>query len=137
MGFLHQSLRVRARNARQGDGEVDIQAKAAGRARSDPHCRGHRRVRRHFRAALRSDELHRANEAGGIAGGEQLLWIVACTAAATELLRSGEFDVQRAVERRGMAIAAPGGLGAGFVKHVHGHDDLPVCGFDTICIAHN
>jgi len=87
---------------------------------------------------LRSHELHRADEAGGIAGREQLLGIVAGATAAAEFLRGGELDVERAVEGSGGAITAAGGLGAGLVEHVHRHIGLPwVCRFDERYIAHN
>src|ERR1700733_730382 len=123
VSLLHQRLRIGAGNAGQVDSEFDRQAKAAGRARSDADRGGHRRVRGHLWAALRSNEFHRANEAGGITGSKQLLGIVTSAAAAAEFLRGGKFDVQRPVERRGMAIPATGGLGAGLVKHIHRHGD--------------
>src|SRR5216684_9097265 len=117
--LLYQSLCVRAGNPGEGDVEFDIQAKATGRARSDAYGGGHRRIGGHFRSALRSNELHRANEAGGISGGEKLFGIVACAAAATQFLRCGEFDVQRSIERSSVAIPAAGSLGAGSVKHIY------------------
>jgi hypothetical protein len=68
--------------------------------------------------------LHRADEAGGIAGGEELLGVVAGAAAATEFLRGGKLHVERAVERGGGAVAAAGGLGGGFVEYFYGHGFL-------------
>ena len=84
-----------------------------------------------FGPPWRSDEFHRADEAGGITGRKQLLGIVAGATAAAEFLRGRELDVERAVEGCGGAITAAGGLGAGLVEHVHGHVGLPwVCRFD-------
>ena len=62
---------------------------------------------------------------------------VEVSAASAEFLGGGEFDVERAVERGGMAIGAAGGLGAGSVEHIHGHGELPRYGFDGIGIARN
>src|ERR1700691_2096503 len=64
--FFHQSLCLGMREAGKRDIKADLQAKPTGRARSDADHRGHRRIRRYFRAALRSHELHRADEAGGV-----------------------------------------------------------------------
>src|SRR4029078_9755830 len=93
-----QGFRFRLGEAGQRDGEVDIEAKTAFRTRSDTDSGGHRGVRGDLRAALRSDAFHRADEAGGITGRKQLLGIVAGATAAAEFLRSGELDVERAVE---------------------------------------
>src|ERR1700675_4025146 len=65
VGFLDQGFRIGAGKAGQRDGEVDVEAKAAGRARADADRRGYRGVRRYLGAALRGDEFHRADEAGG------------------------------------------------------------------------
>src|ERR1700679_4186063 len=70
--FFHQSLCLGMREAGKGDLQVDVEAKAAGRARSDADRRGHRRIGGYFRAALRSHELHRADETGGVSGREKL-----------------------------------------------------------------
>src|SRR4029450_1252956 len=59
-------------------------------------------------------------EAGGVAGGEQLLGIGALAGAA-DLLGRGDLDVDGAGGRRGCAVlAAAGGGGFGGVEHVHG-----------------
>ena len=86
--------------ARQRDGEIDVETEAAGRAQADADGGGDRGVGRNLRAALRGHELHRADEAGGVAGRKQLLGIVAGAASAAELLRRRELDVERAVEGR-------------------------------------
>src|SRR5262249_60492657 len=91
------------------DGKVDVEAKAAFRARADADRGGHGRIRRHLdAAALGRDRLHGADEAGGIAGGEELLGIVAGAAATTELLRGRELDAEGAVGRLGGAVWAAG-----------------------------
>src|SRR6185437_15406689 len=90
-----------------------------------------------LRAALRGHELHRADEAGGIARREQLLGIVAGATASAELLRGCKLDAERAIEGLGLAVAAAGCLSAGLVEHVHGHGVSPGCGFDASYIANN
>src|SRR5215218_8417035 len=117
--LLDQRLGFRAGEARQRYGKVDVETEAAGRARADADGRGHRGVGWNLRPALRGYELHRADEAGGIARRKQLLGIVAGAASAAEFLRRGELDVERAIEGRGMAVAAAGGLCAGLVEDVH------------------
>src|SRR6202008_767192 len=106
------------RKARQGDIERDVEAKTAFGARADADRGGHRGVGRHLRAALRGHELHRADEAGGIAGREPLLRVVAGAAPAAEFLWRSELDVERAVEGCSVAVAAAGGLGLGLVENI-------------------
>src|SRR5919197_1703788 len=110
MCLRDQRFRVRLGNAGQRDGQFNVEAEAPDRTRADADGGGYRSVGRYLGAALRSDELHRADEAGGIAGREQLLGIVAGATTAAELFRGGELDVECAVEGRGVAIAAAGGL---------------------------
>src|SRR6202041_3393846 len=95
-----------------------------GRAWSDADRRGYRRIGGDFRAALRGHELHRADEAGGISGSEKLFGIVAPAAAASELLRCGEFDVQGSIERGSFAVTSASSLGAGSVEHIYRHGGL-------------
>jgi hypothetical protein len=68
---------------------------------------------------LRGDKFHRADEARRIAGGEQLLRIVADAAGAAEFLRRGQLDVEAAVFGGGMAIATAGGGGPCRVENIH------------------
>src|SRR5207302_6225705 len=79
----------------------------------------------HFWAALGSYRFHRADEAGGVAGGKELFGIVAGAAATTEFLRGRKLDVERAVGRGGGAVAAAGGCCGGLVEHFYGHGGLP------------
>src|ERR1700690_465056 len=123
--FFHQSLCLGMREAGKRDLKVDLQAKTAGRARSDADRRGHRRIGGYFRATLRRHELHRADEAGGISGCEKLFGIVAGAAAASEFLRCREFDIRASVERGGLAVTAAGCLGAGSVEHIYRHWGSP------------
>src|SRR5205085_7993432 len=108
----------------------DVEAKAAFRTRADADGGGHRRIRRNlYAAALCCDRLHGADEAGGIAGREQLLGVVAVAATTAELLRGRKLDVQLAVGRGGGAVTAAGGLGGGLVEHFHGHGGSPLLPF--------
>jgi hypothetical protein len=69
---------------------------------------------------LAGGELHRADEAGGIAGGKQLFGIVAGAVAAQFLGRGRVTSavVDAVFGNRGAAIAATGGLGMGGVKRL-------------------
>src|ERR1700728_181913 len=124
MRLFHQSLCLGMREAGKRDIKADLQAKTTGRTWSDADRRGHRRISGHFRAALRSHELHRADEAGGISGREKLFGIVAGAATASELLWRGEFDVQRSIERGSFAVTAASRLGTGPVEHIYRHGGL-------------
>src|SRR6185437_1181319 len=115
----------------------DVETEAAFRARADADRRGHRSVGGDLRAALGGHELHGADEAGGVAGREELLGIIAGAATAAEFLRGRELDVERAVQRRGVAVATAGGLGLGLVVNIHGHGSLPRFEFPWPLIAHN
>src|SRR6516162_2661780 len=117
----HQSFSLRARESRQRNAKLDIQAKATFRARPDADDRGHRGVGWDLWATLGSDEFHCADEAGGIAGSEELLGVIAGSAGSTEFLGGSELDVERSIQRASLAVAASGRLGAGFVEHVYGH----------------
>src|SRR6516162_6327043 len=117
----NQSFSLRARESRQRNGKLDIQAKATFRARPDADDRGHRGVGWDLWATLGSDEFHCADEAGGIAGSEELLGVIAGSAGSTEFLGGSQLDVERSIQRASLAVAASGRLGAGFVKHVYGH----------------
>jgi hypothetical protein len=108
--LLDQGFGVRAGQSRQGYGKLDVQAEAAGRAWTDAYRRGHRGVGRHLRAALRGDEFHRTGEAGGVAGGKQLLGIITSAATSAEFLWRGKLHVEGPVERGGVTIAAAGAL---------------------------
>ena len=71
-------------------------------------------------AVLAGDELQRAVETGGIAGGEELLRI-RVAALATHLLGNGDIGVDEPVARSDVAVAAfSGGGGVGGVERRHG-----------------
>lgn len=80
-----QLLRVRALNAWQADYEVCRDAKAALRAWADTHRCVHCRISRNSQLQLLGGDLERAEKAGGISGGEQLLRIGTRPPGATQL----------------------------------------------------
>src|SRR5690606_5291961 len=69
---------------------------------------------------LPGDEFHRAEEAGGIAGGKELFGIGALAARAAHFPGRREPDIDLAVIGRRMAVlAAAGGRGVGCVENFH------------------
>src|SRR6185312_16909742 len=56
------------------------------------------------------DELDGADEAGRIAGREELLGVGPDTAGTAQLARRGELHIQHAVGRHGFTVATAGGL---------------------------
>src|SRR5262245_11856322 len=126
VGLLHQRFGVSLGNAGQRDREINVETETAFRARANADRRGYGRIRRNLHAAaLGRNGLHRADEAGGIAGREKLLGIVAGAAATTQLLGGCELDAEGAVGGRGGAVAAAGGLCGGLVEDFYGHETLP------------
>nr|BFE72415.1 hypothetical protein GCM10020092_057160 [Actinoplanes digitatis] len=70
---------------------------------------------------LAGDELEGAVEAGGVAGGEELLGVGELAAGAAQLLGDGEVEVEDAVAGAGVAAAAVAGGGGGCRVHsLHG-----------------
>ncbi|KAG0919263.1 hypothetical protein G6F31_021183 [Rhizopus arrhizus] len=65
---------------------------------------------------LAGHELQRGQEAGRIAGREQLLRVGARAAGAAQLARGRQLDVQHVVGRDGTAFAAAGCGGIGAVE---------------------
>ena len=90
-----------------GDGQLGLDAEPGG-DRADAHGAGDGGRRRQRDLLLAGDELQRAEEAGRIACGEQLLGIGAGTAGATQLAGRGQGDVERGVVGAGAAVAALG-----------------------------
>src|SRR5208283_2596387 len=88
-----------------GDRQCDGQAEAPFLPRSNADCGGHRRVAWHLRAAVRGDELHGAEEASRIAGGEQFFWIGAVATRAAQFLRRRQAHFKSTVQGGGAAIA--------------------------------
>src|SRR5690349_11033050 len=113
MRLLHQALRARAVETGHADRKLNIDAEAlAVIARADADGGGDRGAVGDLQLLLPSDVFHRAEEAGGIAAGEQLLRIGALAAGwialAAELLRRHQVEIEDAVRRLGMAGAAAG-----------------------------
>src|SRR5690606_16465590 len=80
---------------------------------------------RQWNLLLAGDELQRAQEAGRVAGGEQLLRVGAFAARAAQLARGGQGEVELAVGGGGAAFAAAGGGGgAGVEDLLEGHGGL-------------
>src|SRR6185312_13024638 len=91
----HQRLRLVARQVRHRRDELDLQTEALA-GRPDRHVR--RDADRSGVELLQPrDVAHRAAEACRVARREQLLWIRAGAARATEALRHGQLDVEVAV----------------------------------------
>ena len=72
VGGIDQALRLVLGQARQADMQVDIQAETTGDL-ADADVGSDRGVIRDFAFSLAGDEFQCADEAGRIAGGEQLL----------------------------------------------------------------
>src|SRR4051795_4215073 len=121
VGLFHQRLRRRLLDARERYLHLDVETEAALRARADAHGGGDSRVVRDLGPALRGHELHGAEEAGGIAGGEQLFGIIATAATAAQLLGRGEIDGEGAVLGGGAAVTAAGSAGGRAILYVNGH----------------
>jgi hypothetical protein len=92
-------------HARAVDGQVHFDAET-GRDLANAHFAGHRQVFGQLDFLLAGDELERAQEAGGIAGGKQLLGVGAVTAGAAEFLRGRQLHVQDAIRGARGAFAA-------------------------------
>ncbi|MCY1443097.1 hypothetical protein D9M71_594960 [compost metagenome] len=99
--------------------QVDVQAEAA-RDLADADMGGDRRVIRNFAFGLAGDEFQRANEAGGVTGGEQLLRIGRRPASTTEFFRGGELDVENVVAGDRTTVTATGGSCDCGVESLHG-----------------
>src|SRR5437867_9049502 len=94
--------------------ELHREAEAAAVARADRDCAGDARLRGVLLLPL-ADEVERAAEAGGVAGGEEVLGRrSARLARAAHFLRHREIGLHHAVARLGVAVApAGGGRGCG------------------------
>src|SRR5260370_18724843 len=79
MGPLDQRFRLAPGDAGQRDVEGDLKAKAALRARPEPDSGHHLGISRNLGPAVRGQQLHGAEKAGRVAGGEKLLGIIPVT----------------------------------------------------------
>src|SRR5690606_28367472 len=116
-------------DAGRGDGERGLDAEA-GRDLADADLAGDAGGRRQRDLLLAGHELQRAQEAGRVAGGEQLFGIGAWAAGAAQLARRGQLHVEDAVVGAGAAVTAPGGGSGGGVEDLlDGHGVTPVGGW--------
>jgi hypothetical protein len=88
-------------------------------ARADADRRCDLRVGRELHLGFAGDELQRAEKAGGVAGGKELLGIGALAAIAAEFLRRVQRHLQAAVLAAGRTRAAAGGRAFGGVEDLH------------------
>ncbi|KAG0923734.1 hypothetical protein G6F32_014165 [Rhizopus arrhizus] len=124
--MLPRFFHLLARYARNGEGQLGLDAET-GRDLADAHLAGDGGVGRQRDLGLAGHELQRAQEAGRIAGREQLLRVGARAAGAAQLARGRQLDVQHVVGLDGTAFAAAGGGGLGGVQNLFdGHRDAPV-----------
>ncbi|MNT32358.1 hypothetical protein D3C72_1682330 [compost metagenome] len=98
MRLLDEIFEHRLVDARRRDFERSVDAEAgAVFARADADAGGDLGVVRNLHLFLAGDEFQRAEEAGGIAGGEHLLGIGAGGAVAAEFLRNGQRHIEHAI----------------------------------------
>src|SRR5690606_5891978 len=122
--LLDQRLQGVAGEPRRGHRQRGLQAEATAQG-ADAHVGGDRGRGRQRNLLLAGDELQRAQEAGRVAGGEQLLRVGAFAARAAQLARRGQGEVELAVGGGGAAFAAAGGGGgAGVEDLLEGHGGL-------------
>src|SRR3546814_637076 len=88
----------------------------------------HGAVVRDLHLLLSGGDLNGAEKAGRIAGGEELLWIVALAARPAELLRGGKLDGEGTIGGFGGARATAGSGSFGPVENFHDLAPSYVCG---------
>src|SRR2546421_2131418 len=104
--LVHQALELRLRDATVLDLHLHGEAEAAAVARADSHRAGDFRFGG-VALFLLADEIERAAEAGGVAGGKEMLRRrLARLAGAAELLRHRQIRFNDAVAGFRMTIAA-------------------------------
>ena len=108
MGGGYQRFGGFALQARQVDVQFDLQAEAAGNL-ADADLAGYRGVGGKGLLALAGNELQGSDEAGGVAGGEQLFRVGGRAALAAQFARSAEFHIEHAVRGYRTAVTASGG----------------------------
>ncbi len=117
-------LRLLQAGQRDAEGDGETEALAVG---ADAHFAVDVGVFGQLHLGFAGDQLEGAEEAGGVAGGEQLLRVGAFTAGAAEGLGGGEFDVELVVAGHGAAVTAAGGAGFGLVEDFfYGHGGSPL-----------
>ncbi|RWW79975.1 hypothetical protein BHE74_00011691 [Ensete ventricosum] len=116
---VDQALCVVLIQARQADVQVDVQAETAGDL-TDANVGSDRSVIRDLAFGLAGHEFQRADEAGRVAGGEQLLRVGGLATCATQFLGGREFDVEDVVAGNGATITAAGCGSYCCVESLHG-----------------
>src|SRR5471030_805785 len=124
---IDKGLRICLLKTRQADVQVDVQPETA-RDLADADMGGDRSVVRDGAFGLAGDELQCADEAGGVAGGEQLFRVGRRAASTTEFFRSGEFDVEDVVAGNRTTVTATGGSSDCGVESLHGVSLIRVFG---------
>jgi hypothetical protein len=113
-------LAALGRHVGRVDVELDGEAEAALAVRADADARADGRVLG-VDLELAGDRVHRAEEARGVAGGEELLGVGALAGPA-HLLGGTRLEVQGVVLAADVAVAAPaGGVGDGGVSDLQSH----------------
>lgn len=116
---VDQTLRVILRQAWQADMQVDVQAETAGDL-ADADVGSDRGVIRDFALGLAGDEFQGADEAGRVAGSEQLFRVGRLATGAAQLFWRGEFDVEDVIAGNSATITAAGGGGYCGIERLHG-----------------
>ena len=120
MGLLDEVLDHGLVEPGHRDGQLGSDAEAlAVIARADADIGRNACVFRDPHLLLAGDELERAEEAGRIAHGEELLGIGAFAATAAEFLRRVQHELDVAGIGRGLAFAAAGGGTVGGIERLH------------------
>ena len=99
---------------------VDVQLRfdtKTGWQRANPHFAFNKGVFWQSEFVASRNELHCAQEAGGVARSEQLFRVGYFTPHAAHLFWHTQFDIQNAIGRRGAAITASGCFGFGSVDN--------------------
>jgi len=116
--FLRERGELRLRQRAILDLQLDRQPEATRLAGTDAHCRGHLGLAGVLLLAL-GDEIERAAEARGVAGGEQMLrGRGSRLARPAHFLRHREIGLHDAVARFGVPVAAAGGGRGGGEKRL-------------------
>src|SRR5690606_20960981 len=121
---VHQGLCGLAIQAGQADAQFHFDAETGGDG-ADTDGTFDEGVCRDAQLVAGSDEFQGAEEAGRVAGGEQLFRVGTVTAGATEFFRGGQGDIQDAVGGNGAAFTATKGFSGCTVENVfdsHGGD---------------
>jgi hypothetical protein len=107
VGRIDQGLRIGLFQTRQADVQVDVQTETA-RDLADADVGGDRGVVQGCCAWSGWQRISGADEAGRVAGGEQLLRVGRFTTRTAEFFRGSEFDVENVVTGNRTTVTATG-----------------------------